>query len=419
MIRLSKALSIFLWVFFVACAFAEDSNSDISAHQPRVQGSQFTFSSEALEGQRMIDLYLPESYETGSRSYPIIYVLDSDFLFDLTVAVAKNRWSRELAPEAIVVGIQSSNNHQRFNFAMPMKRADGSVSFSNSNPDKQAAFLQNELASYLNSEYRTNGFNVIVGMSPTATNVIYDYLSEKPFFDAHIAIAADIQFSTLQGKPIHKAIADKTAEGDFIIVSRGATDLANNPDLEPAFSALSKTTANAPGKVISLLPNSTEHYSVALQTMDAGLSALFPMDVWRPNYNELRAVDNPVEELKSFYVNLQNQVGFEVYPLLDGYWMGNSILGLTRFLVRNDKSKEAIELLEWADGKLAGNPWILYYFSRVYARMEQLDQALEYAIESSARAEQSLHADSDLFQDNVTRVKSQIEESRSENQLQM
>lgn len=62
-------------------------------------------------------------------TYPVIYAMGSGYLFDMTIAIAKNRWFRELAPKFIIVGIQSQSNPERFNFTMPMLRDDSSIAF--------------------------------------------------------------------------------------------------------------------------------------------------------------------------------------------------------------------------------------------------------------------------------------------------
>lgn len=321
----------------------------------------------------------------------------------MTVAIAKNRWSRYLAPEAIIVGIKSRSNQERFSFAMPMLREDASIAFENSDPAKMSAFLDDELNTTISSDYRTNGFTMLIGMSPTATNVIYDYLAEKPFFDAHIAIAADLQFKTLSGKGLPEAIIEraKKHKHGFILASRAATDLVNDPSREQYFTKLNNLDNHAKLGVHGFLPTETEHYSVALQTIDYALGKLFPMTKWRPDYRALRNSENPTPYLKAFYENLEKEVGFETYPTVDGYWMGNSILGLARALGRNEKLPQAEDMLLWADSKLPENLWITYYLSRVNARMNKLDKAVKYAKIAIALATERQDENLPLFSDNL------------------
>ena len=362
-------------------AFADQNKLQVTHSEPRTQGITLAVDSTIFDESRIIDIYVPEGYEHSHRRYPVIYVMDSDYLFDMTVAIAKNRWSRDLAPQSIIVGLAARNNHERFDYAMPMLRDDGGVSFADSKPQIMSAFLTSELIPYIDGNYRTNGYQVLIGMSPTSTNVIYDYLSASPVFDAHIAIAADLQMKSLKGEPLNLAIAEqgKKRKDGFIVASRAATDLQNDPSREAFFQYLINFPNADELGIYGYLPVETEHYSVALSTIDFAFEKLFPLAQWRPNYRALRNAEKPVTYLKAFYEDLSTKVGFQTYPTVDGYWMGNSILGLSRALGRNDKLPQAIEVLKWADEQLPNNTWINHYLSRVYARMNNVELALHFA----------------------------------------
>lgn len=380
--------------------------SELSLLSGRHQGKSYSIASKALQSDRVIDVYLPESHQYSTNRYPVIYVMDSDFLFDTTVSIARNRWSRDLAPESIVVGIRSRNNQERFNFAMPMKRGDGSVSFENSQPEKMAQFFSEELSPLIEDTFRANDYRVVIGMSPTATNVLHDYLSDTPFFDAHMAIAADLQFKTLADKPLHFAITEKakSTKNGFIVVSRASTDLKNDPSREDFFRYLMDFPKAETLGIYSVLPEATEHYSVALKTIDYGFEKLFPMALWRPDYRSLRNSEDPVPVLKAFYEKLDNTVGFDTYPTVDGYWMGNSILGLARFLGRNQKFPQALEMLKWADSKQPNNIWINHYLSRVSSRLDDQQAALEFAKTAVRLAKERKDEDIDVFKSNLADI---------------
>lgn len=198
---------------------------------------------------------------------------------------------------------------------------------------------------------------MLIGMSPTATakDVIYDYLAEKPFFNAHVVIAAVLQFKTLQGKGLPAAIIQQATQKQtgFLVASRAATDLVNDPSRKQYFEKLNNLDNHAQLGVYGFLPNDTEHYSVALQTIDFALGKLFPLAKWRRDYRSLRNSQDPIPYLKDFYEKLKKEVGFETYPTADGYWMGNSILGLPRALGRNEKLQQAEDMLLSEDRKLS------------------------------------------------------------------
>lgn len=386
--------------------FAAQANLTITQSESRNQGTQVVVHSATFDETRVLDIFVPDGYEHSNRDYPVIYVMDSDYLFDMTVAIAKNRWSRDLAPQSIIVGIHARNNHERFDYAMPMLRDDGVVAFENAKPEKMSAFLNHELIRYIDNQYRTNDFKVIIGMSPTSTNVVHDYLSDNPIFDAHVAIAADLQMKSLQGKPLNTAITQRAVQrkDGFIVASRAATDLQNDPTREAFFRHLiDYPNADSLG-VYGFLPEQTEHYSVALSTIDFALEKLFPLAQWRPDYRSLRNSEDPVSYLKQFYHQLSEQVGFATYPTVDGYWMGNSILGLSRALTRNDKMPQAIEVLRWADQMLPENTWINHYLSRIYARMDDTANAIAFAQKAVRLAKAQDDKDAAVFTENLNNL---------------
>ena len=350
----------------------------------RELGKTFEFHSKALEGSRIIDLYIPESHDKSLKKYPVVYVHDSSFLFDLTVSLLKNRWSRDLAPESIIVGIQSRDNHERFSFAMPMKREDGSISFENSKPEKMEQFLINELAPFIESKYRTNGYKTLIGMSPTATNVLYDFLKQESYFNAHIAIAPNLEHSTVDNVPLDKAIHQAGAKKTrpFLFLGLASGDLDANADRALPFNYLAAEAPSSKSGIYGFLPEATEHYSVAGISLEQAFAKLFPLAEWLPEYGKMRSSKLPIEYLKTFYEQLEKKVGYEVYPAVGGYWMGNSVTGFSRFLFRKKDYDKALEFLTWADEKVAGDSLINLYLSRAYNYKSDKEQAVSHAEKS-------------------------------------
>lgn len=344
--------------------------------------SSFNFTSKALSGQRTLDIYLPESYSYSNKTYPVIYLLDSDFLFDLTVGLLKTKWSRELAPEAIIVGIRTSSPQARLNFAMPIVRPDGSIFAKNAKPEAMATFFSDELAPFLSQHYRINNYRVGIGMSPTATNIVFDFLSASPFFDAHIAIASDLHFNTLSGQSFHSQIAKKANNKRFFLHSKASRDFINDPVGEKVYQQLAASTKHQKNNFYTLVPENSEHYAVSIETLEQAFNKLFPIDDWLPDYDKIRAENLPVKALMSFYLQRNEKAGFETYPLIDAYWSINSVIGLTQHLAGQGRFNEAAKLLEWANALSANEVLVHYYLSKVYAKLSQADKALHYAKEA-------------------------------------
>lgn len=136
----------------------DDFQSSTASPQVHVLDSAFYFPS--LELSRRVWIYLPKSYATSSRKYPVIYMHDGDDLFD--EATSKGRigpleWHVDetidsSAHDAIVVAIaQAEDISQRQNeyFVRPNTR------FKNPVGAKYMADIVHILKPYVDQRYRT------------------------------------------------------------------------------------------------------------------------------------------------------------------------------------------------------------------------------------------------------------------------
>lgn len=82
-------------------------------------GDKYSLKSLVLNENREIYISLPESYKHSSHHYPVIYVMDGEFLFDLTRSMVEIRAARNYMPESIIVGIPN-NTGKRIEMALEM-----------------------------------------------------------------------------------------------------------------------------------------------------------------------------------------------------------------------------------------------------------------------------------------------------------
>ncbi|MEM1258608.1 MAG: hypothetical protein AAGH81_08770 [Bacteroidota bacterium] len=64
-----------------------------------------SFHSNILKERREFYVSLPSNYDKSVHDCPVIYVMDAEYLFDITQAIAKIRASRNYMPQSIVIGI--------------------------------------------------------------------------------------------------------------------------------------------------------------------------------------------------------------------------------------------------------------------------------------------------------------------------
>lgn len=130
--------------------------------------------SKVLDQQRHYWVALPENY-ADSKTYPVVYVLDAEWRFDLVRAILTSKSSIRNLPEHIIVGIPHVSPDQRsrdLTFGVTRIRPDGlemdSVRNHAGNTGGGMTFfhyLNRELIPRINETYAANGHNILIGHS--------------------------------------------------------------------------------------------------------------------------------------------------------------------------------------------------------------------------------------------------------------
>jgi predicted alpha/beta superfamily hydrolase len=145
------------------------------------------FESFKLQERRDVSYYFPENL-SEEKKYPLIVVLDGDYLFDQVVATAKFYSTFQGMPESIVVGIHQSKDDLRWedcafeeNSGLPSEKGK-----------KFFEFLGMEIIPYLDLNYNTAPFKMIVGYDITANFQNYWLFKENSLFNAYISISPSL-----------------------------------------------------------------------------------------------------------------------------------------------------------------------------------------------------------------------------------
>lgn len=156
-------------------------------------GEKKQIESRIYNGEREIWIHLPEHYDSpdfSSSTYPVLYVLDGEWLFKTATAVVESLSGGlyRYMPEAIIVGIINTDrsrdltpsNDTVLHNNMPIHTTSGGAS-------EFLKFIETELGDYINTNYRTNGYNMLCGHSFGGLFTIYALLQQNEFFSAFIA----------------------------------------------------------------------------------------------------------------------------------------------------------------------------------------------------------------------------------------
>jgi predicted alpha/beta superfamily hydrolase len=138
--------------------------------------------SDVLKQNRKISIFLPEGYDAKDAKFPVLYVLDADGRDQHTVPTARFLTVNNKMPKAIVVGVFNIDRNHDF---LP----DSSQAASTGGgADNFAQFFKKELIPYINKNFKTEPFNVLIGHSYGGVFVMHALLNDPDLFDAYIAI---------------------------------------------------------------------------------------------------------------------------------------------------------------------------------------------------------------------------------------
>lgn len=171
---MKKYFSVFVFCFMATSLFAQKTTD--------------TIHSAKLNEDRVISISLPPSYGTEKkRTYPLLLLLDGDYLFDpFTGAIHYGNYWDDL-PEVIVVGVNQS---------IPFNRElESDVDDVNGLPVEKGAqffdFISMELLPALEKKYAIAPFKIIAGHDVTAGFLNLFLYKDDPLFDGYISMSPE------------------------------------------------------------------------------------------------------------------------------------------------------------------------------------------------------------------------------------
>jgi predicted alpha/beta superfamily hydrolase len=147
------------------------------------------FNSTRLGESRELTIGLPASYEKNtSEKYPLLILLDGDYLFDpFSGALTYGAYWGDL-PETIVIGISQNKNGER-EYDSSFDEIEGTP---NEKGIKFFEFIGGELLPYLEKKFRIAPFKIIAGHDTTAGFLNFFLYKDEPLFNAYISLSPEL-----------------------------------------------------------------------------------------------------------------------------------------------------------------------------------------------------------------------------------
>ena len=195
------------------------------------------FESFKLQERRDVSYYFPENY-TEDKKYPLLVVLDADYLFDIVVANAKLYGTHSRMPEAIVVGVHQSENDLRWD--------DCDFEQTTGLPTEKGAmfyeFLGTELVPYLETNYNIAPFKMFVGYDITANFGNYFLFKDKSYFNSYVIISPILATDMESRIPSRLADMDQEIFYNMILEKEKTDDRQRILQMSNAIQSISKET---------------------------------------------------------------------------------------------------------------------------------------------------------------------------------
>jgi predicted alpha/beta superfamily hydrolase len=177
-----RSILFFITLITFACQFAV-------ARDVIMLGHELIMHSNALNEERIMSVALPENYDESKNHYPVLYVLDGETHFRHASAAVAYLSDNGYLPEMIVVALTNVDRNRDFSpvHVDNIATSGGAETF--------LTFISDELIPLVNKNYRTSGYDILMGHSFGGVFAVYCLLEKPGLFDAYIAVSPFLQFA--------------------------------------------------------------------------------------------------------------------------------------------------------------------------------------------------------------------------------
>ncbi len=302
--------------------------------QPFVIGERLSITSDILNEERQLLIHLPANYEQSGAQYPVLYLLDGDGHFHHVTGIVEFLSRINRMPQMIVVALPNTDRTRDLTPPRMQDTTDTLPTAGGANTFLK--FISNELMRFVEENYRTEPFRVLVGHSFGGLFAVNAMLTSPQIFDAYIACSPSLWWDNR--RLVHETetfLQSPAAANKFLFGSLG-----NEPERlrAPAEAFVQVLQNHAPESFrwqFRFMENE-DHGSTPHRTIYDGLEALY-VD-WRMPA-EVAQSEN-LDAYDDHYKALSERFGYEIRT------PENVINQLGYRLLGQQKFAEAIRVFE-------------------------------------------------------------------------
>ena len=331
------------------------------------QAKYETISSSILGEDRELKILLPRSYSNeDDKVYPVIYVLDGDYLFEPVAANADFYAYWEDIPEAIVVGIN------QYDFRENDLIYSGQNSFPIDTGAKFFEFVGKELIPYIENNYKAGNFKVAAGHGETANFINYYLIRKTPVFNAYITISPDL------APEMENYIGDRLKNLEkqvFYYLAVSNTDIKHIMQGAAALNAIIKDI-ESDNLIYSFKEfEGASHYTMPAHAIPKALESIFYIfqPISKKEYKEtiLKLESSPVEYLQQKYNEIKLLFGIDKQILI------NDFKAIAAAIKKNEKWEDFEALAKLAKANYPDTLLSNYYKGLYYENIGEPKKAMK------------------------------------------
>jgi predicted alpha/beta superfamily hydrolase len=333
----------------------------------KAQAIYKTIDSYKLEGKRELKIQLPRNYDSAAkRKYPLVLVLDGDYLFEPVAGNIDYQAYWEDIPDCIVVGIKQGTTREGDFFY------DKDTFFPAHEGADFYEFMATELLPYIEDKYSASNFRVIVGHDLSANFINYYLFKDEPLFRAYIALSPDL--APEMDNRLKERLAILKEETFYYMATSDADIKAlRNAILECDEKLKSITDPKLHYKFDNF--EDANHYSLVGRGIPKALNEIFAL--YKPingkEYNEkvLTSEGSPYDYLKKRYEDIAYFYGFEKKII------ENDIRAIAAACNKKDDLESLEKLSKLVKKEFPESMLSAYYLGMYYEKEGNLKKALQ------------------------------------------
>jgi len=363
-----------------------NTSTNLAKGQEFIIGERITSRSEILNEDRSLLIYVPKSYNANTQRYPVMYVLDGSAHFHHATGIVQYLSSRGLMPEMIVVAVVNVNRDRDFS-PIPEPAYPGT-----GGAPKFISYFSEELIPYIEKNYRTTPYRMIVGHSLGGTFATYAMVDFPDVFNSYIAISPFLHFQN----GIFIDEIEKKFKGFIKGKRQYFMSVGNEPYyLEPLsrFEKIMKSSIpeSFGFKYVQFLDH--DHMTVPHISMYHGL--LFIYSGWK--LDPEKAVKG-LEYIDKHYKKLSRKYGYEIAPPEATI----NLLGYS--LYRQGFVEEAIEVFRENVERYPNSANVYDSLGEVYEGVLWFEEAENNYLKAVELAKKSNHPNLSLYTEHLKRI---------------